>query len=167
MSMLSKIIQTVLKTCLHINPTGTLIPYMGDTPPLGYLKCDGAEVSRTTYARLFRVIGTTYGTGDGSNTFNLPDFKNKTFWGADNNLGKVFTSGLPNITGNSGAKFFNISDVSGPFYTSTTSQSAPDAGTDNTTYTSIAFDASLSNSIYGRSSIVQPPAISLNILIKY
>lgn len=52
---------------------GTIIRYAGETAPTGYLACDtGAAVSRTTYADLFGVIGTKYGAGDGSTTFNLP-----------------------------------------------------------------------------------------------
>lgn len=60
-------------------PTGTMISFGGATPPSGYLKCDGAEISRTTYANLFAVIGTKYGEGDGSTTFNLPDFSGARF----------------------------------------------------------------------------------------
>ena len=54
-------------------PIGSIIPYAGSTVPAGYLECDGTAVSRTDYAELFSVIGTTYGNGDGSTTFNLPD----------------------------------------------------------------------------------------------
>ncbi len=54
-------------------PPGTVLPYAGSTAPTYYLMCDGSAVSRTTYAALFAVIGTTFGTGDGSTTFNLPD----------------------------------------------------------------------------------------------
>ena len=52
--------------------TGMIIPYDGSSAPSGWLKCDGSAKSRTTYADLFAVIGTTYGSGDGSTTFNLP-----------------------------------------------------------------------------------------------
>lgn len=55
-------------------PVGSLMPYAGTTPPDGWLICDGSEISRTTYARLFSVIGTTYGAGDGNSSFNLPVF---------------------------------------------------------------------------------------------
>lgn len=55
-------------------PTGTISAFAGSTPPAGYLICDGAAISRTTYANLFSVIGTTYGAGDGNSTFNLPSF---------------------------------------------------------------------------------------------
>ena len=55
--------------------TGTIVSYGSNTAPDGFLDCDGTAVSRTTYASLFAVIGTTYGTGDGSTTFNLPDLQ--------------------------------------------------------------------------------------------
>lgn len=54
--------------------TGTVIIWPGTTVPDGYLLCDGSAISRTTYAALFAVIGTTYGPGDSSGTFNLPNF---------------------------------------------------------------------------------------------
>lgn len=58
-------------------PTGTILDYAGSSAPSGYLMCDGSAVSRTTYAALFGVIGTTYGAGDGSTTFNLPDCRGR------------------------------------------------------------------------------------------
>lgn len=51
---------------------GMVMAFAGTTPPAGWLKCDGSAISRTTYSALFNVIGTTYGAGDGSTTFNLP-----------------------------------------------------------------------------------------------
>jgi microcystin-dependent protein len=54
------------------NPPGVVLDYAGSTAPDGYLMCDGSAVSRTTYATLYEAIGDTYGTGDGSTTFNLP-----------------------------------------------------------------------------------------------
>ena len=66
------------------------------TAPSGYLKCDGAAVSRTTYADLFTTIGTTWGAGDGSSTFNLPDLRGEFVRGWDNgkgtDLGRSFAS---------------------------------------------------------------------------
>ena len=56
-----------------IVPAGIIEPFAGTTVPEGYLLCDGSAVDRTTYATLFGVIGTTFGAGDGSTTFNLPD----------------------------------------------------------------------------------------------
>ena len=64
-------------------PVGVVLPYAGQNPPDGWLDCDGAAVSRTTYAKLFIILGTAFGTGDGSSTFNLPDMRGKTPMGAD------------------------------------------------------------------------------------
>lgn len=58
-------------------PLGIPMPYMGSAAPSGYLLCDGSEISRTTYAALFSVCGTKYGTGNGSTTFNLPDMRGR------------------------------------------------------------------------------------------
>lgn len=54
-------------------PAGVVVAFAGATPPTGWLHCDGAAVSRTAYANLFASIGTAWGVGDGSTTFNLPD----------------------------------------------------------------------------------------------
>jgi len=56
-------------------PAGIIIPYAGQAVPTGYLECNGAAVSRVTYATLFTALGTMYGAGDGSTTFNLPDYR--------------------------------------------------------------------------------------------
>lgn len=61
---------------------GQVIMYAGSTAPTGWLLCNGSAVSRTTYATLFAVIGTTFGAGDGSTTFNLPDFRDRFAVGA-------------------------------------------------------------------------------------
>lgn len=62
---------------------GTIHPYAGSTEPVGALLCDGSAVSRTTYAALFAIIGTTYGAGNGSTTFNLPNLKGRVPVGRD------------------------------------------------------------------------------------
>lgn len=56
---------------------GTIVQFAGPTAPVGWLMCDGSAVSRVTYKSLFEVIGTTYGAGDGSTTFNLPDLRQR------------------------------------------------------------------------------------------
>lgn len=58
-------------------PIGAIVPYGSTTAPTGWLVCDGSAVSRTTYSELFAVIGTSFGAGDGSTTFNLPNLKGK------------------------------------------------------------------------------------------
>ena len=65
-------------------PIGAIIPYSGQTTPENWLLCDGREVSRTTYNRLFNVIGTIYGAGDGSTSFNLPNLKDRVPVGTSN-----------------------------------------------------------------------------------
>jgi phage-related tail fiber protein len=56
-------------------PVGTILYFAANTPPTNYLKANGAAISRTTYADLFAVIGTTFGVGNGSTTFNIPDMR--------------------------------------------------------------------------------------------
>lgn len=58
-----------------VPPAGVVLPYAGATAPGGYLLCDGSAVSRSTYAALFAVIGETFGAGDSSTTFNVPDMR--------------------------------------------------------------------------------------------
>lgn len=63
-------------------PAGVMFPYAAASAPTGFLLCDGSAVNRTTYAALFAVVGTSYGAGDGSTTFNLPDTRGRTMIGA-------------------------------------------------------------------------------------
>lgn len=64
-------------------PSGVTLPYAGSTAPTNWLLCDGSAVSRTTYAALFTALGTTYGSGDGSTTFNIPDLRGRAPRGKD------------------------------------------------------------------------------------
>jgi microcystin-dependent protein len=68
-------------------PTGSVFTMATTTVPSGYLECDGAAVSRTTYADLFAAIGTTWGAGNGSSTFNVPDLRGEFVRGWDNGRG--------------------------------------------------------------------------------
>lgn len=61
----------------ELSPTGMVVPFAGASAPSGWLLADGSAVSRSTYSALFTVISTTYGSGDGSTTFNLPDLKGR------------------------------------------------------------------------------------------
>ncbi len=67
-----------------LEPAGTIKAFAGPSAPTGYLLCDGSAVSRSTYARLFAAIGTTWGAGDGSTTFNVPDLRGRVPLGKDN-----------------------------------------------------------------------------------
>ena len=77
---------------------GIVQAYAGAVVPAGYLECDGSAVSRTTYAALYAAIGTTYGAGDGSTTFGLPDLARRTIAGA----GGAATPALGNAVGAEG-----------------------------------------------------------------
>lgn len=65
-------------------PAGVVVPFAGATAPQGWMLCAGQAVSRAIYADLYAVLGATYGTGDGSTTFNLPDLRGRTVFGLDN-----------------------------------------------------------------------------------
>lgn len=77
----------ILKQSRDAVPIGAIFTFPFQTPPTGYLVCDGSAVSRTTYSNLFLILGTTYGNGDGSTTFNLPDYRGKFLRGTDNGSG--------------------------------------------------------------------------------
>jgi microcystin-dependent protein len=68
-------------------PAGSVIYHAANTPPTGFLKADGAAVSRSTYSDLFASIGTTYGAGDGSTTFLVPDLRGEFMRGWDDSRG--------------------------------------------------------------------------------
>lgn len=68
-------------------PAGSLVAVGMSSVPTGYLECNGAGISRSTYAALFAAIGTTWGAGDGSTTFNLPDFRGEFLRGWDHSRG--------------------------------------------------------------------------------
>ncbi|MCK8481058.1 tail fiber protein [Psychroserpens algicola] len=76
-----------LKESKDAIPTGSIFTFPMATIPTGYLVCDGSAVSRTNYADLFAVLGTTYGAGNGSTTFNLPDYRGQFLRGYDNGAG--------------------------------------------------------------------------------
>jgi microcystin-dependent protein len=79
-------IEATTRSALAV-PPGTVLAVARSTAPDGYLKCNGAAVSRTTYAALFAAIGTTWGAGDGSTTFNLPDLRGEFLRGWDDGRG--------------------------------------------------------------------------------
>lgn len=154
-------------------PVGVVMWLSGNTLPDGCLAADGAAVSRTTYAELFAVIGTTWGEGDGNTTFNLPDGRGRVPEGAQT-AGGYNAPGLPNITGNVGMHSVttatNIAGVTGAFYADTTLSSYRNGGNEGPGATSIPafyFSASRSSSIYGASSTVQPASIKLLPVIVY
>ena len=166
--------QGMLLKSMMATLTGVVLPYAGSLVPDGFLLCNGQAVSRTTYKNLFDVIGTTYGNGDGSTTFNLPNLQNKFIQGTGTNaIGTEMSAGLPNITGetkylSSNALWSSVRSGAFKGYTSDNNirinNVAKDGNGDGYYF---IFDASLSNPIYGNSNTVQPPAIVMNYIIKY
>lgn len=140
---------------------GSVTWYAGAGTPENYLLCDGSAVSRTDYADLFAVIGTTYGAGDGSTTFNLPLLTDNRFIEGSNISGTQHEAGLPNITGTNG---MGNTANSGAFYGY---NARPGWGEQHNDWIRTGFDASRSSAIYGRSATVQPQALTCRPLIKY
>ena len=146
---------------------GSVTWYAGAGTPENYLLCDGSAVSCTNYADLFAVIGTAYGAGDGSTTFNLPLLTDGRFIEGSNTPGTRHEAGLPNITGKltrivttgietrSGA--LDAFEIPSVHYT----------GGDGGGVLGLTFDASKANSIYSASTTVQPQSLTLRPLIKY
>ena len=145
-------------------PTGMLGHFY--SVPDGWLLCNGAAVSRSTYAALFAVIGTKHGSGDGSTTFNLPNLANRFVEGTTSigSVGTFKSAGLPNITGhvNVANGWGSIADA-GALYREGTTQ-APGGGAANGTYVYLV--ASRSSSVFGSSSTVQPPSVALLPCVK-
>ena len=85
---------------ISVVPTGVFLPYGGLTAPSGWLLCDGSAVSRTTYANLFAVIGTRYGAGNGSTTFNVPKLNDGSFVRGVSSgaVGTKYSASLPPLT---------------------------------------------------------------------
>lgn len=145
-------------------PTGTILPFAGGTIPSGFLACNGAAVSRTTYSALFSAIGTKYGAGNGSTTFNLPAVEDNRFLEFASTTGAKKAPGLPNITG-------GISDMpswggsSGAISSWVKDGNHHDGG-GGSRY-AWNFNASRSSSIYGASTTVQPKSLTVRAIIKY
>ena len=147
-------------------PVGTVEYFAMATPPAGYLKADGAAVGRETYPELFAAIGTAFGGGDGSTTFNLPDLINRFAQGSLN-PGQKIEAGLPNITGAFAAGYSGDNYGTGAFVKIKNDVSANAFAAGMTALIGKVFlDASRSNSIYGFSETVQPPALTLLPCIK-
>lgn len=145
-------------------PTGTIIAWSTATAPEGYLICDGSAISRTTYANLFAVIGTLYGSGDGNSTFNIPNVVGRFLKGGT--AGIINTESLPNITGDFYGLQYPKQNPSGAFGTQYLSNvyKAPNADNGGV---GVAFNASLSSATYQNNAKVQPDNMEVVYSIKY
>ena len=139
-------------------PVGTVLWYTGETAPTGYLLCDGSAVSRTDYAALFAVVGTTFGAGDGSTTFALPDLRAKFIRGAG-------TSGNYSATFGQTNQATGISTATGRSRTITALISNYDWNSRNTNVDNDAGATTYSTTI--STYYVRPYNIALTPIIKY
>ena len=150
---------------------GAIALFAGADLPDGYLLCDGAELSRTVYNELFEAIGTTWGEGDGENTFNIPDLRGKFIRGCGGNaapLGTEQSEGLPDATGWFKARYGTVSEVDHAAFSLMQAETIT-----STTYPSqqpsakMSFSLSGANPIYGSSNHVTPINNSVYFIIKY
>ena len=90
-------------------PTATIVPWSSSSVPTGFLECNGAAVSRSTYSALFAIISTTYGSGDGASTFNVPDLQDNVAVGKSPGKALASTGGANTVqsTGNVGGSTAN------------------------------------------------------------
>ena len=147
--------------------TGTIIAFAGSSAPTGYLACNGAAVSRTTYSALFKVIGTRWGSGNGSTTFNLPNLNSGRFLRGNSSAGGYNNAGLPNITGSFQVKAgASVTDWAGSFFAGESIVADQMGGAGAMTNVT-QFSAQRSSSIYGASSTVMPLSANVLFCIKY
>lgn len=150
-------------------PTGMILPFLGTTVPEGFLLCNGANVSRTTYANLFSVIGTKCGAGDGSTTFTLPNLHRKfaEYTTTLSEVGNSVSAGLPNITGQ--VTGYNdrgfLQNPSGAFYEVLSGKSGNSEGQRTATVT-LGFSADKSSGTFGSAETVQPASLRILPCIK-
>lgn len=131
-------------------PAGSVIYFAASTPPTGYLKANGAAVSRSTYAALFSAIGTTFGSGDGSTTFNVPDLRGEFVRGWDDgrgvDSGRVFGSAqaqstqdlYARITGQDGNVRLQYQRISTPSWSANLQDDDNNTGASGTKTTGVA-----------------------------
>lgn len=151
-------------------PTGAIMAFGVTSIPGGWLLCNGANVSRTTYANLFAAIGTRFGSGDGSTTFTLPNLNERFIEGTTStaNVGKYIEAGLPNITGTSAeALIYEDVVLVGAFSSSSHSTTKIGWAHGNGYALYQNFNARNSSAIFGSSSTVQPQSVRLLPCIKF
>lgn len=147
--------------------TGEIIMYMGIHPPKGWFFCDGKLYEIAMYPGLAELLlPLPFNEGVEEGKFRVPDMRGRFLQGADGNLGQTIEAGLPNITGSfkSLPGRNNNEGADGAF---TVKQNYSSSSADLTDSYIVRFDASRSNPVYGKSDTVQPPALTVNYIIKY
>ena len=156
--------------------TGDIKIHTTSTVPNGWLLCNGSAVSRTTFSALFAKIGTTYGKGDGSTTFNIPDLRDRYIIGANTNaLGSYIEEQLPNIKGGiiprlntTDSRAMWVEGGTGPFEGSEKFNvyNAPVTSSGEMKPSAIYFNANKANYVFVDSGKVYPLSLALNFIIK-
>jgi microcystin-dependent protein len=142
--------------------TGTIMSWSNSTVPSGFLECNGSAVSRTTYSSLFTVVGTTYGSGDGSSTFNLPDLQ-------DNHpIGVSGTKALGTKAGSTSVTLAETNLATHDHSYSVTNYTAAQVNTDAVQGRQLAYQTSKNVGNAGSSTAFNtfPPYIALKFMIK-
>lgn len=167
LSQISEALDNIMPELTPV-PVGT-VAYAHEVPT-GWLQCNGAEVSRTTYARLFRKIGTKYGAGNGSTTFNLPDLQHRVLEGTNtpSEVAQKVEAGLPDISGSMATFVMTNREprVDGAFELGFTGPCANVFGDTPERAVDINIKASKSSSLY-RGSTFQNNALRLLAIVKY
>ena len=111
-------------------PTATIVPWSSASVPTGFLECNGQTVSRSTYAALFAIVGTTYGAGDGATTFNVPDLQDNVAVGKSGTKALASTGGANTVTstGNVGGSTANATLSTAQLASHSHSQGATSGG---------------------------------------
>ena len=151
-----------------ICPPGMITFFHATDVPEGWLLCNGAAVSRTTYSRLFAKIGTKYGAGDGSTTFALPNLDGRVLQGTTNtgNVGNYLEASLPNIHGNLRVNEAYLNQASGAFQVIKLAESQCGSnGSFMSDDVGFQLRASTFNSIYSGTT-VQSPALQVLACIR-
>ena len=113
-------------------PSGVIMPFAGQSAPEGWMLCFGQEVNRDTYSDLFMILGDTYGSGDGSSTFNLPDLRGRMLLGIDNMGGesanRVVNEQADVLGGNGGEENHTLTEDEMPSHSHSGSMSQSGGG---------------------------------------
>lgn len=164
-------LQTILVG--SVIPAGTIAPFSGGTVPTGWMLCDGAAINRTTYSALFATIGTSHGQGNGSTTFNLPDYRGQFLRGRVN-LTTITGSGtVPIAPNNNRATFTNHGINRTGFKIRLSSGTLGGLATSTDYYAivvdsnTLAFATTLSNAIAGTRITLTAGSTNSAILVQY
>ena len=173
-TQVNQLLQAIQQLAAIGSPTGMIAFIHSTDVPDGWLLCNGAAVSRTTYANLFAKIGVKYGSGNGSTTFNLPNLDGRVLQGTTNtgNVGTYLEASLPNIQGTTQCVGYVARNwqaglnADGPFSGMQRWEYLFSIGSDANDGSVIEFNANLDNALYNGQSL-RLPALQTLPCIRY